>query len=37
VLYQNDDYGKDFLVGLKAGLGDKLKIVSEMSYEITDD
>ena len=36
VLYQNDDYGKDFLVGLKSALGDKLKIVSELSYEITE-
>src|SRR5271169_1594701 len=26
VLYQNDDYGKDFLSGLKAVLGDKIKI-----------
>src|SRR6516162_8469135 len=23
VLYQNDDYGKDYLIGLRAGLGDK--------------
>jgi ABC-type branched-subunit amino acid transport system substrate-binding protein len=36
VLYQNDDYGKDFLVGLKAALGDKLKIVAEVAYEITE-
>ncbi|MBR1251642.1 ABC transporter substrate-binding protein [Bradyrhizobium sp. AUGA SZCCT0169] len=36
VLYQNDDYGKDFLVGLKAGLGDKIKIVAEVTYEITE-
>lgn len=36
VLYQNDDYGKDFLVGLKSGLGDKMKIVAEISYEITE-
>jgi branched-chain amino acid transport system substrate-binding protein len=34
VLYQNDDYGKDLLKGLKAGLGDKGKnIVAEASYE----
>src|SRR5690606_5653481 len=34
VLYQNDDYGKDYLHGLKEGLGDKDKtmIVSEVSY-----
>jgi branched-chain amino acid transport system substrate-binding protein len=37
VLYQNDDYGKDFLAGLKAGLADgKAKIVAELSYELTD-
>jgi branched-chain amino acid transport system substrate-binding protein len=36
VLYQNDDYGKDFLVGLKAALGDKVKIVAEVAYEITE-
>ncbi len=38
VLFQNDDYGKDFLKGLKEGLGDKAKsmIVAEASYELTD-
>jgi len=36
VLYQNDDYGKDFLVGLKSVLGDKIKIVAEVAYEITE-
>ena len=36
VIYQNDDYGKDFLVGLKAALGDKVKIVGEVAYEITE-
>jgi ABC-type branched-subunit amino acid transport system substrate-binding protein len=36
VLYQNDDYGKDFLTGLKAGLGDKNRPVAEVSYEITE-
>ena len=38
VLYQNDDYGKDFLKGLKKALGDanaKL-VVAEVSYELTD-
>jgi branched-chain amino acid transport system substrate-binding protein len=37
VLYQNDDYGKDYLDGFKAGLGDKAgnMIVSEQSYEVT--
>jgi len=38
VLYQNDDFGKDYLKGLKEGLGDKATkmIVAEVSYEVTD-
>lgn len=37
VLYQNDDYGKDYLEGFKEGLGDKVgQIVAEASYEVTD-
>src|SRR4026208_2313899 len=37
ILYQNDDYGKDYVKGLKDGLGDKAKmIVAEVSYEVTD-
>jgi branched-chain amino acid transport system substrate-binding protein len=37
VLYQNDDYGKDYLKGLKDGLGDKAAmIVAEASYEVSD-
>ena len=37
ILYQNDDYGKDYLKGFKDGLGDRTKqIVSELSYEVTD-
>ena len=37
VLYQNDDFGKDYLNGLKAGLGDKANmIVATQSYETTD-
>jgi branched-chain amino acid transport system substrate-binding protein len=38
VLYQNDDFGKDYLKGVKDGLGDKAKsmIVVEASYETTD-
>ena len=37
VLYQNDDYGKDYLKGFRDGLGDKVKmIVAEASYEVTD-
>ncbi len=38
VLFQNDDYGKDYVKGLKDGLGDKAKsmIVMEAPYETTD-
>jgi len=38
VLYQNDDYGKDFLKGLKKALGDSYQklVVAEASYELTD-
>jgi branched-chain amino acid transport system substrate-binding protein len=37
VLYQNDDYGKDYLRGLRAGLGGKAsQIVLETSYELAD-
>jgi branched-chain amino acid transport system substrate-binding protein len=38
VLYQNDDYGKDFLEGLKIGLGERADelIVAEEPYEVTD-
>lgn len=37
VLYQNDDYGKDLLKGLRDGLGDKASmIVKEATYEVSD-
>src|SRR6185437_5160773 len=38
ILYQNDDYGKDYVKGLKDGLGDKAAkmVVAEVSYETTD-
>ncbi len=38
ILYQNDDYGKDYVKGLKDGLGDKAEamVVAEASYEVTD-
>jgi len=37
ILYQNDDYGKDYVKGLKDGLGAKAAsmIVAEESYETT--
>ena len=38
ILYQNDDYGKDYLKGFEDGLGAKAAsmIVSKLSYEVTD-
>ncbi|MGA3399021.1 MAG: ABC transporter substrate-binding protein [Acetobacteraceae bacterium] len=38
VLYQNDDLGKDFRAGFRAGLGDKADslIVSEQTFEVAD-
>jgi branched-chain amino acid transport system substrate-binding protein len=38
ILYQNDDYGKDYRKGLHDGLGDAAKklIVMEQTYEVTD-
>ncbi|HEY5292381.1 MAG TPA: ABC transporter substrate-binding protein [Burkholderiales bacterium] len=38
VLYQNDDYGKDYLKGFEDGLGAKAKtmIVAKASYETSD-
>ena len=36
VLYQNDDYGQDYLKGLTDGLGDKASmIVAKQSYDVT--
>jgi branched-chain amino acid transport system substrate-binding protein len=37
ILYQNDDFGKDYLKGIKDGLGGKAnQIVAESSYEVTE-
>jgi ABC-type branched-subunit amino acid transport system substrate-binding protein len=38
VLYQNDDFGKDYLNGIKAGLGEKAAkmVIAEASYEVSD-
>jgi branched-chain amino acid transport system substrate-binding protein len=37
VLYQNDDFGKDYLKGLKEGLGPKASMITaEESYETTE-
>jgi branched-chain amino acid transport system substrate-binding protein len=37
ILYANDDFGKDFLAGIREGMGDKAdQIVAEVTYETTD-
>jgi branched-chain amino acid transport system substrate-binding protein len=38
IIYQNDDYGRDYLHGFEDGLGDKAKsmIVKKLTYEATD-
>ncbi|HEX7842686.1 MAG TPA: ABC transporter substrate-binding protein [Kofleriaceae bacterium] len=38
VLFQNDDFGKDYLIGLKQELGDQYDklVVKTQSYEVTD-
>jgi branched-chain amino acid transport system substrate-binding protein len=38
VLYQNDGFGKDYLIGLRAGLGadHEAMIVKEVSYEVSE-
>jgi branched-chain amino acid transport system substrate-binding protein len=38
ILYQNDDLGRDYVSGLKDGLGDKFDkvVIKTLSYEVTD-
>jgi branched-chain amino acid transport system substrate-binding protein len=36
ILYQNDDYGKDYLKGLTDGLRGRMRIVAEYPYETAD-
>ena len=38
IIYQNDDYGRDYLKGFEDGLGEKAKtmIIKKLSYEATD-
>jgi branched-chain amino acid transport system substrate-binding protein len=36
LLYQNDDFGKDYLLGLQDVMGDKFSKVVQASYEVTD-
>jgi branched-chain amino acid transport system substrate-binding protein len=35
VLYQNDDFGKDYLKGLEDGLAGKLPIIAQVAYALT--
>ncbi len=36
ILYQNDDYGKDYLKGLSDGLAGKMQVVAQYPYETAD-
>ncbi len=36
ILYQDDDFGKDYIKGLTDGLGGKIPIVAQASYKVTD-
>jgi branched-chain amino acid transport system substrate-binding protein len=36
ILYQDDDYGRDYVKGLTEGLAGKIPIVLEMPYQVTD-
>ena len=36
VLYEDDDYGRDLLAGLRAGIGKKGRVVASASYSLTD-
>ncbi|HLG81209.1 MAG TPA: ABC transporter substrate-binding protein [Bradyrhizobium sp.] len=36
ILYQDDDFGKDYVKGLKDALGGKIPVVAEVPYKVTD-
>jgi branched-chain amino acid transport system substrate-binding protein len=36
ILYQDDEFGKDFVKGVKEGLAGKIPIVAEAAYKVTD-
>jgi branched-chain amino acid transport system substrate-binding protein len=36
ILYQDDAFGKDYVKGLKDGLGGKIPVVAELTYKVTD-
>ena len=36
ILYQDDEFGKDYVKGLKDGLGGKIPVIAEAAYKVTD-
>jgi ABC-type branched-subunit amino acid transport system substrate-binding protein/TRAP-type uncharacterized transport system substrate-binding protein len=36
ILYQDDDFGKDYVKGLTDGLGGKIPIVAQVTYKVSD-
>ncbi len=36
ILYQDDDFGRDYVKGLKDGLGGKIPVVAEAGYKVSD-
>ena len=36
IIYQDDDYGKDYLKGMLDGLAGKMKVVAQVSYSVAD-
>jgi branched-chain amino acid transport system substrate-binding protein len=36
ILYQDDEFGRDYVKGLKDGLGSKIPIIAEAPYKVTD-
>ena len=36
ILYQNDDFGKDYVSGVRDVLGDRFDAVKTVSYEVSD-
>ena len=36
ILYQDDDFGKDYVKGLKDGLAGKMQVVAEAPYKVSD-
>ena len=36
ILYQDDEFGKDYVKGLKDGLAGKIPVVAEAAYKVTD-